>query len=255
MHRTLKWFATAFMLAAVVSTAAEAAGKVRKTEISYTHDDWNLQSMVSSPYAGSRKKAAFLPGPGTGKAGNLSVNGLGDLYQVIGMACQVGGLGLTVASLASAAVGNVPGTVVGGLCLAQQLLGLGMPPPPPTVVRLPDRHQVIVIPMPQQETPGPHEYFRPAPQGPPAEKSVPVPEGIPTAKAPGDGKSAEVPPIQKAPVAKTKQEAPKEAPKVRIPDGPQQDAEAAPSRVSQFGAPRLNSADVVTTLLSPLNRR
>lgn len=254
MHRTLIWVVAAFVLVAVAPPGAEAGGKPRKTDISYTHDDWTLQGVVSSPYRGS-KKAAFLPGSGTGKAGDFNFNGFGDLYQVLGTACQVGGLGLTVASLASAAVGNLPGTVVGGLCLAQQLLGLGMPPPPPTVVRLPDRHQVIVIPMPQQETPGPHEYFRPAPQGPPAEKSVPVPEGIPTAKAPGDGKSAEVPPIQKAPVAKTKQEAPKEAPKVRIPDGPQQDAEAAPSRVSQFGAPRLNSADVVTTLLSPLNRR
>lgn len=255
MHRTLIWVIAAFVLTANVSTSAEAAGKARKTEISYTHDDWNLQNMVSTPYAGSRKKAAFLPGPGTGKAGDFSVNGLGDLYQVIGMACQVGGLGLTVASLASTAVGNVPGTIVGGLCLAQQLIGLGMPPPPPTVVRLPDRHQVIVIPMPQQEVPGPHEYFRPAPQGPPEEKHVPPAEEIPTAKAPGDGKSAAVPPVQKAPVAKTKQDPPAEQPKVRIPAGPQQDAGAGGSRLPQFSAPRLNSADVVTTLLSPLNRR
>jgi hypothetical protein len=255
MHRTLIWVVAAFVLVTVAPPSAEAGGKPRKTEVSYTHDDWTLQGVVSSPYRGS-KKAAFLPGPGTGKAGDINFGGFGDLYQVIGMACQVGGLGLTVASLASTAVGNLPGTVVGGLCLAQQLLGLGMPPPPPTVVRLPDRHQVIVIPMPQQETPGPHEYFRPALQGPPEEKRAPPTEEIPTAKAPGDGKSAAVPPIQKAPVAKqTKQDAPKEVPKVRIPAGPQQDAEAASARVSQYSVPQMATAGITTTLLNPRNRR
>lgn len=236
MHRTLKGFAVAFALlaVAVVPATAEAAVKPKKTNVLYSHDEWTLSNMVNHGYGDPRKRSAFLPGRGSGKGGDFSFSGLSDFYQGLGMVCQVGGLGLTLASFASAAVGNVPGIAVGAACLGQQLLGLGMPPPPPITIRLPDKNQVIYVPMPEQ--PAPHEhFFHHRPHDGEPEKSKPVPQDVPTAKAPDAAKkAAQVPETRKLPKQKTQEVPPAETPSQVLKGRPQEEASFGGSRLTQF---------------------
>jgi len=219
---TLIFTAIAFALCAGALTPETAWAK--KTRVARVADcEWNMQNVVSQcgDY-GNKQNAVFVPG---GMSGSQGFSGFGDLYQLMGRVCQIGGLGLTIATVAgsagiamgSAATGNLPGVIVGGVCLAQQLLGLGMPPPPPTTVRLPNRHQTIFVPMPEQ--PAPYEYFlrQESPSHEPqAREDVPVAknESAPAARDPAISVPKPVPAQVPEKVSPKKGKGPEEVAKV-----------------------------------------
>lgn len=207
MRSTLTLLAAAFALF-MGMLAPETVWAKKKQTIAYSHDDWNVGSMVSGAYGDSKTKPAYLPGGHSG-------SGSGDITEVfaaLGMLCKMGGAGLTVASFiggsAAAFAAGPAGWGVGGVCLIQQFVGLGMPPPKPIIVNGPSKSVVINIDM---NDPKVQEFFNKHPealqklqQG--IQKPPQVPSkgaDVPVAQAPEvpQKKTAEAPPTQSVPPA------------------------------------------------------
>lgn len=141
--------------------------------------------------------------PGTYRHSNYSNKPMSDadmrsFYEGLGMLCNLGGgamtavsaaaaIGIGGAALASVAAGPV-GWGVGGLCLLQQLVGLGLPPPRPIYAKGRDQNVVINIDM---NDPKVLEFFKKNPgvlqklqQQAPTQPAPPKGADVPVAKAP-----------------------------------------------------------------------
>lgn len=151
--------------------------------------------------------------PGTYRHSNYSGKPMSDadmrsFYEGLGMLCNVGGGVMTVAStaaalgiggtlIASATAGPI-GLGVGSLCILQQLIGLGMPPPKPLIVKGPTKNVVVNIDM---NDPKVREFFNKHPealrqlQQAPAQPVPPKGADVPVAQAPEvpQKKTAEAP--------------------------------------------------------------
>jgi hypothetical protein len=227
------------MLSIMALAPAEAWAKPKR--VAYTHDDWNLTGVVSGAYGG-HKKPSYLPGGSIAPGGDFSFNGdLGGLYQLLTAGCQIGGTALSIGAMAGSAVLSVSGPVgwgIGGACLLQQIVGLGMPPPKPIVVK--GKTQNVQVNIDLNDPRVQAEFRKMYPQLFRKEQEVPSPEqkpkgpasgtDVPTAQAPTRPGAADGPPVQlvkpPAPVAPASEPPKKMAP---AKPGETQEAKATPA--------------------------
>lgn len=153
MKSTLTLFTAVFaLLAGLFSPETAWAGKKRNQRPSC--DQFSGIQCAGFPgvyrHTNYRSSGKYKPG-----------NELVELFQLLNVACQGGGLALTVATFTGAAAAGPLGWGVGGACLVQQLVAMGMPPPKPIYVNGPDKKVVINIDL---NDPKVREFFQKNPQ-------------------------------------------------------------------------------------------